>query len=390
MRIFLILACALIIGCSLFAKEFFADASYVGCDYYYRPSNLPPLHENGVIATYEYYGVENCEDAIYVYKLASNSDFNAQFFEDIYKKIFERSAKTDTEGGLISPDTFKDKHIGLYSYIFRRVENSDIYLVLKSEWHPFLPLRYIAKTNDNEISFYYGSKEKTSFTDEDFYFSISKMGRVLLFKRYQNNDLEADKVNYELMPYKLAQRTNQKISKEDIDFISSKEKRDLLKLGGACGNLKEVGGYINSISGIWECKSSDEKSDLNARKMSYVSLYLPRPSKKIKEGVFVFPNLCISGDPKNGKILIGFSSYSISLEGNSCACSSVFKTVDFSLKDLSEKPLSLKLECGDYKFEFGVSLKSFEIKEYRKDGENWVLQAVMKKAVGGGKGKDKE
>ena len=209
------------------------------------------------------------------------------------------------------------------------------------------------------------------------------MGRVLLFKRYQNNDLEADKVNYELMPYKLAQRTNQKISKEDIDFISSKEKRDLLKLGGVGGNLKEVGGYINSISGIWECKSSDEKSDLNARKMSYVSLYLPRPSKKIKEGVFVFPNLCISGDPKNGKILIGFSSYTVSLEGNSCACSSVFKTVDFSLKDLSEKPLSLKLEGGDYKFEFSVSLKSFEIKEYRKDGENWVLQAVMKKDVGG-------
>ena len=31
-----------------------------------------------------------------------------------------------------------------------------------------------------------------------------------------------------------------------------------------------------------------------------------------------------------------------------------------------------------------------EIKEYRKDGENWVLQAVMKKAVGGGKEGEKK
>ena len=157
--------------------------------------------------------------------------------------------------------------------------------------------------------------------------------------------------------------------------------REFLKLDAGDGDLKKVAGYINSISGIWGRKSlnTNEISNLNARKTSCGSLFLPLPSKKINERVFVFPNLCISGDPIDGKILIAFSSHTATLDVFSCACSSIFKSVDFNLKDLSENPLSLKLERGDYKFEFRVSLKSFEIKEYRKDGENWILQSVMKK-----------
>ena len=213
------------------------------------------------------------------------------------------------------------------------------------------------------------------------FYKYNKKADVEFFNEFKEKALFLYLSAPEEYPHKYSDKKIEEYCRRYADALKSKTSEDYKTLSLARDYMK----FAERFAGRWQCEAADSKkyeaaAFLNARDSVY---FFVSPQEENGKTVMKFIKLTLHAE--NGNQFLEFEKFEINIKDNFLNIEDRIKS-KFPIGALNKAPIAFENE----NFKLEISGDFTEIREYRKDGEEWVLLSVMKKAVGGEKEGEKK